>query len=116
MAKQSGLGDNFYVGEFNLSGDIAALQRVASPRAVLPMTGIDKSAHERAHAHKDGALQATCLFNDAAGQAHPVLSAMPTTDRVMTYFRGTTIGKPAACMVAKQIGYDGTRGDDGSFR
>lgn len=116
MAKQSGLGDNFFVDEFNLSGDVAALQRISSPRATLPMTGIDKSALERLHAHKDGALGWTVYFNDATGSAHPTLKTRPSADRICSYFRGTTIGKPAASMVCKQIGYDPTRNEDGSLR
>ena len=31
------------------------------------------------------------------------------------YTRGTTLGNPAACMVAKQINYDPTRAADGSL-
>jgi hypothetical protein len=44
-----------------------------------------------------------------------VLSSLPTTDRVLTYCRGTALGDPSACLVAKQINYDPTRGADGSL-
>lgn len=115
MSKQSGLGDNFYVDEFDITGDIGAVQTVGSPRATLPLTGIDKSAPERAHSFKDGVLGFRSWHNDATGQAHPTLKTRPTADRIVTYFRGTTIGKPAACMVSKQINFDPTRGDDGSL-
>ena len=37
------------------------------------------------------------------------------TDVTVTYCRGTSIGDHAACLVSKQINYDGTRGQDGSF-
>lgn len=40
---------------------------------------------------------------------------MPTTDQVLTYCRGTVLGNPAACLVAKQLNYDGTRTDSGEF-
>ena len=116
MSKQNGLGDAFYVDEFDLTGDIGAVQQIASPRGVLPLTGIDKSAYERAHAHKDGAIAFRSWHNDAAGQAHTVLKTRPTADRIVLYFRGTTIGKPAALMVSKQIDYDSERGEDGSLR
>ena len=116
MTKGNGLGDNFYVGEFDLSGDIGALQRISGSRGVLPVTGIDKRAIERKHGLRDGELAFFAWFNDAAGQAHPVLSAMPTTDRVASWFRGTTIGNVAACTVGKQIGYDGTRNESGDLR
>lgn len=115
MSKQSGLGDNFFIDAYNLSGDVMALDTISNSRDVLPATGIDKSAMERMQGLRDGHMEVSCFFNDAAGQAHPVLSTLPTTDRVATYCRSTTLGKPAASMVAKQIGYDGSRGDDGSF-
>jgi hypothetical protein len=116
MAKQSGLGDNFYVAEFDLSGDVGAIGTIASPRAVLRQTGIDKRAHERKHAHKDGLLEWSSWFNDAAGQAHPALAPRPTTDRIVSYYRGTTIGNVAACMTSKQINYDPNRAADGSLK
>lgn len=115
MGKQSGLGDNFYIGEFNISGDVNSLGSVSCPMGVLPVTGIDKSAMERIYAHQDGHMEGTTYFNDAAGQAHAALKTLPRTDRVVSYFRGTTLGNPAASMVAKQIGYDPSRGDDGSL-
>jgi hypothetical protein len=115
MAKQSGLGDNLYVNEFDLSGDIMDLDSVGPSRAVLPATGIDKSAMERMQGHKDGTLDLTAFFNKSAGQAHPVLSALPTADVIATYARGTSLGSPACSCVAKEQTYDGSRNDDGSF-
>ncbi len=113
--KQSGLGDNFYVGVNNLSGDIASLESITTSRATLGVTGIDKEAMERIHGIKDGGFDFTSYFNDTAGQAHPVLRALPTTDVVCSYFRGTTIAGAAASCVAKQINYDGNRADSGEF-
>jgi hypothetical protein len=115
MAKQSGLGDNFYVGGVNLSGDVASLESISLSRATINVTGIDKSANERIHGIKDGGFEFTSFFNPAAGQSFPVLKALPTTDVVCSYFRGTTIGNPAASCVAKQINYDGQRSDSGEM-
>lgn len=115
MAKQSGLGDNLYVAQYNLSGDIGSVDGVAGGNTPLDVTGIDKSAHERIGGIRDGSLEFMSFFNDAAGQAVPVLKALPTADVIATYARGTAVGSPAASIVAKQIGYDGTRGDDGSL-
>ena len=114
MAKQSGLGDNFYVGGYDLSGDINSVEG-GSPLETLDMTGIDKSAYERIGGLRDGKLDLVAFFNPAAGRAHPVLDVLPDTDSVCTYARGTALGSPAACMVAKRVSYDGTRGDDGKF-
>lgn len=115
MAKQSGLGDNFYVGVFDLSGDVASLEKISTARAVMPVTGIDKSAVERLHGIKDGGFDFTSFFNPSAGRSFPVLKALPTADVVCSYFRGTTQGSPAASCVAKQITYDGDRSDSGEF-
>jgi hypothetical protein len=101
MAKQSGLGDNFYVGVNNLSGDIASLERISISRGVLDKTGIDKEAMERIHSHKDGGFAFTSHFNDDTGQSHLTLNDLPTADVICSYFRGTTIGNPAASCTAK---------------
>lgn len=115
MTKQSGLGDNFYVGGYDLSGDVGSLSGVSSPAGTLDFTGIDKFANERKYGIRDGSMSFNSFFNPTAGQAHPVLSALPTTDAVATYARGTTLGNPAACLVGKQVSYDPTRADDGAL-
>lgn len=115
MAKQSGLGDNLYVGGYNLSGDIGSLGTIGGGPAPLEVTGIDKSAIERIGGLRNGTIEFSAWFNDAAGAAHPVLSALPTTDRIITYCRGTSVGSPAAGMVAKQINYDPSRAADGAL-
>jgi hypothetical protein len=115
MAKQNGLGDNFYVGSYDLSGDVSALGTVGGSVGVLDKTGINKFGYERIGGLRTGNIEFNTHFNDAAGQEHVALSALPTTDVIMTYFRGTTLGNPAASMVAKQINYDASRGDDGDL-
>lgn len=115
MAKQSGLGDRLFVSGYDLSGDINSLGRIGGGPAPLDFTAINASAMERKGGLRDGAIEFTAFFNPSAAQAHPVLSALPTTDVILTYCRGTTLGDPAAALVAKQIGYDGNRGNDGSY-
>jgi hypothetical protein len=115
MSKTSGLGDNLYVDGYDLSGDIGSLSAISGPRGTLEVTGINKSAMERIYSTKDGAIGFTAYFNPADDQAHPVLSSLPTADAHVMYCRGTSQGNDAAVMVAKQINYDGTRGDDGAF-
>ncbi|UOZ10545.1 hypothetical protein [Amycolatopsis sp. WQ 127309] len=115
MSKESGLGDRLYVGGYDLSGDIGALDSIASPRGVLDVTGINKSAMERIYGTRDGNMQFTAFFNVDPGQAHPVLSALPTSDVELIYGHGATLGNVAAAMVGKQIGYDPSRGADGSL-
>jgi hypothetical protein len=115
MTKQSGLGDNFYCGGYNLSGDVGSLGGISGGPAALEVTGIDKYAPERIGGGRNGTVEWSSWFNDAAGQAHPVLKTLPRTDVHLMYCRGTTLGNAAACMIAKQPNYDGSRGADGSF-
>jgi len=105
--KTSGLGDNLYVGGYDLSGDIGAVDGISSPIRTIDVTGIKKFAHERILTTRDGDMQFTSFFN-AAG-AHVPLSALPVTDVVCSYFRGTTLLNPTACINAKQVGYNPTR-------
>lgn len=115
MSKQSGLGDNLFVAGYDLSGDIGSLGRISTPRGITDVTGINQSAHERRLLSKDGQIEFNSWFNPDAAQAHERLGALPTTDQVLTYCRGTTLGNPAAAMVAKQVNYDGARAADGSL-
>lgn len=112
MTKQSGLGDAFWVGGNDISGDVQTV-KVASPIAVLDSTDITQSANSRLFGHRDGTMDLTVFMDPTT--AHPVLSALPTADTLMTYARGTGIGNPAACLEAKQINYDPTRATDGSI-
>lgn len=113
MAKQSGLGDGLLVGGYDISGDIQALDQVQGGPALLDVTDITQSAHSRIGALRSGAIAATTFFD--ASNAHPVLDALPTADVDGMYLRGTSLGDPAACIVARQVGYDPTRGTDGSL-
>lgn len=115
MSKTSGLGDNCFVGGYDLSGDIGALSKISGTIATLDVTGINKLAPERIGGLRNGLLDFTAFFNPTAGQAHPVLSALPRTDVGVMYLRGTALGNPAACMIAKQLNYDGTRANSGAF-
>lgn len=119
MAKQSGLGDAFYLAGNDLSGSVMALDSISGSVGTLDATTIAQSAHARLFGQRDGAMAITTLFNPSgagpfvAGPAP--LQTLPTADEIASYFRGTAIGNPAACCVAKQVGFDPTRGTDGSL-
>lgn len=118
MAKQSGLGDNFFLDEYDVSGDVGALGRVAGGPAVTEVTGINKYAFERIGLRLDGGIDFTSFFNDANTAPHgafQVLKTRPEADRIGTYCRGTSLGSPAASAVSKQITYDPSRAADGAF-
>ncbi|MFD5814416.1 hypothetical protein [Streptomyces sp. NPDC127038] len=112
--KSSGLGDNFYIAGYDMSGDIGSITVSGGP-ATLDVTGIDKSAHERIGGVRTGAMSWKAFFNPTLGLTHDVLAALPTANVICTYARGTTLGNPAACQTSKQINYDGTRADGGEF-
>lgn len=113
MAKESGLGDGLWVGTYDLSGDVGSLSRIASPRGVTDLTGINGYAFERKYTHKDGGIDFNTWYNPA--NAHLALRELPRTDVLVTYRHGSTIGNMAASMIGKQINYDGSRNMDGSF-
>jgi hypothetical protein len=113
MTKQSGLGDNFYVGGYDVSGDINSLGKISGTLATLDVTAINESAHERLGGKRDASMQFVTYWNPLG--VHPVLSALPTADVQASYRRSTVLGAPAAEIVAKQINYDPTRQADGSF-
>jgi len=119
MAKQSGLGDNFYVGGYDLSGDTASLDSISGGPALIEVTGINKSAYERIGGLRDGHIEWTSYFNpDTVGitfTEHTVLAPLTYNDVQLMYFRGTTLGAPVASMIAKQLNYDMTRADDGKL-
>jgi hypothetical protein len=115
MAKSSGLGDNLYIAGFDASGDIQQLGAIGGGPALLNFTPINKSAYERQGGLRDGRIEYTAFFNHVAvtGGTHEKLAALPRTDQIVTYCRGTALGDAAASLVSKQIGYDPSRGDDG---
>lgn len=113
MSKTSGLGDNMYVAGVDISGDVGSISQIGGGPAVTEMPGIDVYAQERYGLARSGRVQWASWFNPT--RAHPVLSALPREDALVTYCRGTTLGAPAACCVARQLGYDATRGADGSL-
>lgn len=115
MAKQSGLGDALFVDGLDLSGDVGSLSSIHGGPAVLDVTGIDKSAFERLGGERDGELTFTSFMNDSPNQAFQTLKSLPRADRLVSYCRGLGQGSPMASLAGKQIGYDPTRGSDGSL-
>lgn len=115
MAKSSGLGAWYAAGTNLISNDIGSVSNISSPHEVFDVTGIDKSARETLLVVRDGQISLEPFFNDATGQAHPTLSALPTADTLHTYGHRDTQGSPAACLLGKQINYDGNRATNGEL-
>ncbi|MBC2903140.1 hypothetical protein [Streptomyces cupreus] len=116
MSISNGLGQSFYYGGYDLSGDTGSADDIGGGLAgTQDTTPINKSAFRRTGLLRDGRISWMSFFNDAVGAAHSRLSALPTADRQLMWLTGSTIGDPAACMVGKQINYDPTRPQDGSL-
>lgn len=115
MSKQSGLGDQLFVAGLDIGGDIQSIGSLSTPRSTLESTGITASAMERLYGNTGGMAEFTSFFNDATDAEHDALSVLPNADVHLMYLRGTTLGNASVGLIGKQVSYDGTRGDDGSF-
>jgi hypothetical protein len=113
MAKGNALGVRLLVGGYDISGDVNSIDNFHGGPAVEENTGIDKEAVEREALLVDGGFEFTSFFNKTAGQSHPVLSTLPTTDRIVSYLHKSVIGNPGCACVGKQIDYAPTRAASG---
>lgn len=113
MPKETGLGDNFFVDEYDVSGATAALGRIGGGPALLDLTDITQGAFERGGGRLTGSIEWTAFFETTTG--HGALSGLPTTARIATYCRGTSLGDWAASVSGVQIGYDPTRDAEGNL-
>jgi hypothetical protein len=78
VAKQSGIGDNFYIGGYDLSGDVSVVDQVSGGVALITVTGIKSYAAERIGGLRDGNLQFTTFFNYAGSASAPSFPASAT--------------------------------------
>jgi hypothetical protein len=116
MTKTTGLGDNLFVGGYDLSGDTGSFDRIGGGPAALDLTDITQSAFDREGGKRDGEISWSTWLNPSAGRAHPRLSLLPTTATLVTYLNNAgTIGNAACSCWARQINYDPNRGEDGSL-
>jgi hypothetical protein len=115
MAKQSGLLSSLYVAQYDLSGDVGAVNGIETSQAQQDVSAINKAAVERIGLRRDGALSISSFWNTSALQEHVALSTALRTDRVVSYFVGSTVGNAAASINAKQLNYATALGEDGSL-
>jgi len=186
MAKTSGLGDNFYVGGYDLSGDVSSIDQISGGPALIDVTPVKVLANARIGGQRDGTMKFTTWFEfssavtnpgvpasttplvstynfpvlvnivggtmtnvsingqtvgtgagtyllpalgtitltytvaptwtwTAVGTEHNALAGLPRADEGAMYFRGTSLGNPAACINGKQLNYDFTRDNKGAL-
>lgn len=75
MAKASGLGDNFFIGGYDLSGDVASIDKISGPTALLEATTIKQFGEGRLAGKRDGDIQFTSLFENTGTTSTPAVPA-----------------------------------------
>lgn len=116
MAKITGLGANFWIDQYNVSGDIGAVDSIATSRTQLDMTSIEDDYMVRLPGLGDGSMTFSGYFNPSSGGFHQAFgSAFGTAIAIVTCSLGTAIGSPAASIGGARATYNTTRGADGSL-
>jgi hypothetical protein len=115
MAKQSGLLSYLFVDQYDISSAVGAVNGIETSQAQQDVSPINVAAAERIGLRRDGALSVSAFWDVAAGKSHAVLSALPRTDRIVSYFVGSTVGNAAASINAKELDYATAMGEDGSL-
>lgn len=120
MAKQSGLGDNFYLGGYDLSGDVSAIDKISGGPALLEFTTVSKFAHVRQGGKRDGSISFTTFFDYTGttnapavpGSGTPLVSTLnwavlvTITGGTMSnvVINGTSVGAGAGTYVLPALG------------
>jgi hypothetical protein len=116
VAKITGIGANLWVDQYNVSGDVGAVDSITSSRALLDVTSIEDDYMSRLPGLGDGSISFSGYFNPSAGGLHQSYgSAFGTAISIVTIALGTAIGSPAASIGGARASYNTTRGADGAL-
>lgn len=115
MAKASGIGARLLVDGTDISGDVGSVQAIRGGPALLEVPAINQDGMARIGGIYSGEISFNSWWDTVVGASHDVLSDLPLTDRHVIYLHRNTFGEAAAAVVAKQVNYDPTRGQDGSL-
>lgn len=116
MTKQTGLGDRLMIDGFDVSGSIGSLSKINGGPKALEVTDITQGGPSRLGGQRDGGIDFQAWMEDTAVTGgHAVLSTLPTGQRIVSYYRGATLGVFSACLVSRQINYDPNRANDGAL-
>jgi hypothetical protein len=115
--KRGGLGQRLLVHGNDISTGVQDFSDTGAGWTPLSSTDITQLAVARQiGGHRDGRLNMNNFFDKATGAAHEVLSALPTTDVVLSWVTDVSVlGAPVFSLIGKQTDYAGTRAQDGSF-
>jgi hypothetical protein len=78
MTKQSGLGDNFYISGYDLSGTAASVDTISTPRDVLDTTSVKQFANSRIYSARNGSWSFTTFFESTPTVTTPGVPASGT--------------------------------------
>jgi hypothetical protein len=116
VTKSAGMGAALWIDGYDLGADTNSLSRIGGGNTPIPMTDITQDGMAREGGLRDGGMDIVSYWDPAVGASHEKYSALPRTDVIPTYTAYTpAIGVPTANLIAKQIGYDGNRAQDGGF-
>lgn len=115
MAKRTGLGMRFFVGGYDLSGDINSFTGINGGNTPIDCPDVTQEANARYGGKRGGGVQFVSYFNDATDRAHDRLSALPTASVDAMGLVGVGIGSAAFCTRALQIDYNPTRDAEGGL-
>jgi hypothetical protein len=114
MTKRAGIPAGFYVGAFDISGDVGALSSITQTQALQDVTGLDKDGTERLGLRQDGEMSYTAFWNAAVGRSVPVLSDL-AAGQLSTFVANSELGGYAACLTANRVNFVTQLGQDGSI-
>lgn len=116
MSKQAGMGMNFYIAGFDVSGDTNKIDQLGGGPKAWDTTDITQLANSRIGLQRDATIRWSSFFDTAAGAEHAALSGLPTADQIATCFVSPlAVGSPAASCVSKLVNADTSRPADGSL-
>lgn len=118
MAKTSGIGwtkfevDDAAGAAHDLKNDVGSLD-IATPRAVIEVTGLDKAAMERILGLADATVSGECAFNPAANLSHATFRTVASG----TNSRTVSIEHSSQTLVMEMLltTYDLSRDKSGEF-
>lgn len=103
--KTAGLGDNFYVNGYDLTGDLSSVDTISSPMSPIDVHSIGQYAYQRLGGLRDGALSFTSFFDATPAVATPGVP-LTTVPVVSTYSYGVMVTVTGAVTSVKINGVE----------
>lgn len=116
MGKQTGIGANFYVAGFDVSGDTQDIKNITGGPKLWDTTDITQAGHARLGLARSGDIAWTSFFDPSTTGEHAALSGLPTSDQIVSVFLNPLLpGSPAASCVSKLVTYETKRPASGEL-